>query len=98
MSDDQLHGGLTRRYTASKNTIQLSDEKATIYDEFLIYLESTGLSHSTVKHYSHMSMVFLDYLSQRQIIDISVIYLSAMILSKLFLITVLKQLNRIFVD
>lgn len=76
LSDYQLHGVLTRRYTASKNQIQLSDEKATIYDEFLIYLESTDLSHSTVKHYSHMSKVFLDYLSQRQIIDISVIDLS----------------------
>lgn len=76
LSDYQLHGVLTRRYTASKNQIQLSDEKATIYDEFLIYLERTDLSHSTVKHYSHMSRVFLDYLSQRQIIDISVIDLS----------------------
>lgn len=76
LSDYQLHGVLTRRYTASKNQIQLSSKNAMIFDEFFTHLKVVELSHSTIKHYSRMSKVFLDYLSQRQITDISTVDLS----------------------
>lgn len=76
LSDYQLHGVLTRRYTASKNQIHLSDEYAVIFNEFLNDLEESELSYSTIKHYSHISKVFLDYLSQRQVTDIVTIDLA----------------------
>lgn len=76
LSDYQLHGVLTRRYTASRNQIHLSDEYAVIFNEFLNYLKENELSYSTIKHYSHISKVFLDYLSQKQVTDIFTIDLA----------------------
>ena len=67
LEDYSLHRVITRRYTASKNQINLCDEFNEIHEGYVKHLNECDLSNSTVKHYSGTSKVFLDYLQQLHI-------------------------------
>lgn len=70
LEDFQLHGVLINRYSASKNPICLNDEFQTRHTHFKKYMDDTDLSKCTKKHYSNSSLVFLDYLQQKSILDL----------------------------
>ena len=76
LQDYKLHGVLTRRYHASKNPIRLEGEYLNIHIRFNDYLEHTELSKCTKNHYIKISLIFLDYLNQKRITDVSHIDLS----------------------
>ena len=76
LQDYKLHGVLTRRYHASKNPIRLEGDYLNIHIRFNDYLDHTELSKSTKKHYIKISLIFLDYLNQKGITDVSHIDLS----------------------
>lgn len=67
LEDYSLHRVITRRYTASKNQINLCDEFNEIHEGYVKHLNECDLSNSTVKHYSGTSKAFLDYLQQLHI-------------------------------
>lgn len=77
LEDYRLHQVLTRRYYASKNPIQLGRAYADILTDYMQYLETTDLSKSTKKHYGRSSEVFLNYLEQKNILQISLLNLNA---------------------
>lgn len=67
LEDYRLHQVLTRRYYASKNPIKLNPYFADIHVSYRDMLSKSGLSKSTVGHYSSISMVFMDYLAQKEL-------------------------------
>ena len=67
LEDYSLHRVLTRRYYASKNPLTLDERFEPLFNEYADFLESSELSVSTVNHYKRMSVVFMDYLTQRKI-------------------------------
>lgn len=71
LEDYRIHGVLTRRYYASKNPITLSGELETVFSEYAAMLRLSDLSMSTQNHYIRISQIFLDYLSQLGIDEIS---------------------------
>ena len=64
LEDYRLHKVLTRRYYASKNPLTLGERFEPLFSEYADFLDSSGLSASTVNHYKKISVVFMDYLSQ----------------------------------
>ena len=64
LEDYRLHKVLTRRYYASKNPLTLDERFEPLFSEYADFLDSSGLSASTVNHYKKISVVFMDYLSQ----------------------------------
>lgn len=64
LEDCRLHKVLTRRYYASKNPLTLHERFELLFSEYTDFLDSSGLSASTVNHYKKISVVFMDYLSQ----------------------------------
>ena len=74
LEDYQLHGVLTRRFYASKNKIKLNDAYSQLNMAFKDLLIKEK-SNCTVMHYSRESEIFLDYLTQRNILDISTLTL-----------------------
>ena len=77
LEDYRLHQVLTRRYYAAKNPIKLNDTYSSIHTNYLLSLEESDLAASTTQHYRTISLVFLDYLSQKEILDPSSIDFSA---------------------
>ena len=75
LEDYRLHQVLTRRYYASKNPIRLNPYYAGIHTGYCNALSSSGLSKSTIGHYTSISMVFMDYLSQKGIRPVSAVCL-----------------------
>lgn len=75
LEDYRLHQVLTRRYYASRNPIKLKPHYADIHASYLDSLSRSGLSKSTVGHYSSASMVFMDYLAQKELPSVSAICL-----------------------
>lgn len=71
LEDYSIHGVLTRRFYASKNPIVLTSYYNCIHECYLAALENSELSASTKQHYTTISKVFLDYLFQLKITDIS---------------------------
>jgi site-specific recombinase XerD len=71
MEDYRLHQVLTRRYYASKNPIILKEDFATVHAAYCDHLLNTDLSKSTVQHYDSIAKVFLNYLEQKDITDVS---------------------------
>lgn len=71
LEDYRLHQVLTMRYYASKNPLKLNECFAEIHAGYVASMESSDLSKCTVEHYKHTSKVFLDYLSQKNVTDIS---------------------------
>lgn len=69
LEDYRLHQVLTRRYHASRNPLVLEGRFAKIYDDYCVYLNGTSLAASTVKHYSSIALVFLDFLFQKGVKD-----------------------------
>ena len=67
LEDYSLHRVLTRRYYASKNPLTLDERFEPLFNEYADFLDSSELSVSTVNHYKRMSVVFMDYLTQRKI-------------------------------
>ena len=67
LEDYKLHGVLTRRYLSSKNPIALAGEHLAAHEGYVRSLATSGLSKSTVGHYESQSLLFLDYLGQRDI-------------------------------
>ena len=67
LEDYSLHRVLTRRYYASKNPLTLDERFEPLFNEYAAFLDSSELSVSTVNHYKRMSVVFMDYLTQRKI-------------------------------
>lgn len=67
LEDYSLHRVLTRRYYASKNPLTLDERFKPLFNEYAAFLDSSELSVSTVNHYKRMSVVFMDYLTQRKI-------------------------------
>ena len=67
IEDYSLHRVLTRRYYASKNPLTLDERFEPLFNEYADFLDSSELSVSTVNHYKRMSVVFMDYLTQRKI-------------------------------
>lgn len=67
LEDYSLHRVLTRRYYASKNPLTLDERFEPLFNEYVDFLDSSELSVSTVNHYKGMSVVFMDYLTQRKI-------------------------------
>ena len=76
LQDYKLHGVITKRYYASKNPIRLEGYYLNVHVHFIDYLDHTELSKSTKKHYIKISLIFLDYLNQKRITDVSHIDLS----------------------
>ena len=76
LQDYKLHGVITKRYYASKNPIRLEGYYLNVHVHFIDYLDHTELSKSTKKHYIRISLIFLDYLNQKGITDVSYIDLS----------------------
>ena len=77
LEDYRLHQVLTRRYHASKNPIKLNDSYADIHIGYIGHLEASELSASTIHHYQTISLVFMDYLTQKGILNPSLIGLAA---------------------
>ena len=75
LEDYRLHQVLTRRYYASKNPIRLNPYYAGIHTGYCNALSSSGLSKSTIGHYTSISMVFMDYLSQKGVRSASAVCL-----------------------
>ena len=75
LEDYRLHQVLTRRYYASKNPIRLNPYYAGIHTGYCDTLSSSGLSKSTIGHYTSISMVFMDYLSQKGVRSVSAVCL-----------------------
>lgn len=71
LEDYRLHEVLTRRYYASKNPLTLNEGYSSLFDEYTRTLDSTELSATTIKHYKKITIVFLDYLTQRKILSVS---------------------------
>ena len=69
LEDYRLHQVLTRRYYAAKNPIKLNETYSDIHTKYLTVLEESDLAAHTVQHYRTISLVFLDYLSQKGILD-----------------------------
>lgn len=67
LEDYSLHRVLTRRYYASKNPLTLDERFEPLFNEYADFPDSSELSVSTVNHYKRMSVVFMDYLTQRKI-------------------------------
>lgn len=67
LEDYSLHRVLTRRYYASKNPLTLDERFEPLFNEYADFLDSSELSVSTVNHYKRMSVVFMNYLTQRKI-------------------------------
>ncbi len=67
LEDYRLHQVLTRRYYASKNPICLNKVYLSLFADYEVFLNSSELSFSTIKHYRRISIVFLDFLNQRNI-------------------------------
>lgn len=70
LEDYRLHKVLTRRYYATKNPIQLTEDYVTLHKKYSEHLDSTELSTSTKGHYTRSAEVFLDYLAQLKILKI----------------------------
>lgn len=70
LEDYSLHRVITRRYTASKNQIELGDGFAEIHGKYTKHLTESDLSNSTMKHYSGTAKVFMDYMQQLRITDV----------------------------
>lgn len=75
LEDYRLHQVLTRRYHASKNPICLNEYYSGIHARYLSAVDSSGLSKSTVEHYTKISMVFLDFLTQKGIRTVNLVTL-----------------------
>lgn len=71
LDDYMLHGVLTRRFVSTKNPITLEGNFAETYVRFEEYIKSLDLSNSTIKHYTCMAKVFMDYLRQKGLSDLS---------------------------
>jgi site-specific recombinase XerD len=76
LEDYRLHQVLTRRYYASKNPIKLCKYYGGIHTEYLKHLEMTELAKSTKEHYGRASEIFLNYLEQKNILQIDLLDLS----------------------
>jgi len=76
LEDYRLHQVLTRRYYASKNPIVLEGSFAAVHEAYSRYLASADLAKSTVQHYDSTAKVFLNYLTQKDITDVSQIDMS----------------------
>jgi len=70
LEDYRLHQVLTRRYYATKNPLKLSPYYGRIHEAYIIQLERSELSKSTIQHYRTISLVFADYLMQRNVLSI----------------------------
>lgn len=77
LEDYRLHQVLTRRYYASKNPIVLEDHFADVYEAYSKYLNNAGLAKNTIHHYASTARVFLNYLTQKDITDVSQIDMSS---------------------
>lgn len=75
LEDYRLHQVLTRRYYASKNQICLNGHHSETHKKYLSALAGSELSKSTIGHYTTISRVFLDYLSQKGILSVKEISL-----------------------
>lgn len=75
LDDYMLHGVLTRRYNASKNPIKLNEYYMSFFEKFKTYLEDSDYSLSTINHYEEITLVFLDYLSQKKIEQLNLVNL-----------------------
>ena len=73
LEDYRLHHVLTRRYYAAKNPIKLNEIFTGIHAKYLRILENSGLAAHTIQHYRTISLVFLDYLFQKKILDLATI-------------------------
>ena len=69
LEDYRLHQVLTRRYYAAKNPIKLNELYSGIHFKYISSLEESDLADHTIQHYRTISLVFLDYLSQKEILD-----------------------------
>ena len=69
LEDYRLHQVLTRRYYAAKNPIKLNDTYSDIHARYIESLTETDLAANTIQHYRTISLVFLDYLSQKEILE-----------------------------
>lgn len=76
LEDYRLHQVLTRRYYASKNPIRLNEYCSGIHEKYVQCLLASALSKNTIGHYTSISRVFMDYLSQKKITSASVICLN----------------------
>ena len=77
LEDYRLHQVLTRRYYSTKNPIRLNDTYSGIHARYVDSLEGSDLAASTIHHYQTNSLLFLDYLSQKEILDPACIDLTA---------------------
>lgn len=70
LEDYRLHQVLTQRFYAAKNPIKLNEYFSGIHDKYVEFLNSPEISKSTQKHYKRISLVFMDYLTQKSVSDI----------------------------
>lgn len=71
LEDYKLHGVLINRYGASKNSIKLTKDFDALILSFISCMNTTELSNSTKKHYKQITIIFLDFLQQKDITNIS---------------------------
>lgn len=71
LEDYRIHNVLTQRFYSSKNPIRLNGYFKVIHNEYSDYLDSTELSATTNAHYLRTTEIFLDYISQIKLADLS---------------------------
>jgi site-specific recombinase XerD len=69
LEDYRLHQVLTRRYYASKHPIKLNTQFSDLHDKYTEKLAGAEISKSTIEHYTTISLEFMDYLSQKNIVS-----------------------------
>jgi site-specific recombinase XerD len=73
LNDYKDYGVITCRTKSSKNPIKLQGGFAEIHSRYANYQKSRDLSNNTIYNYTRTAMVFLDYLSQLGISDLSIV-------------------------
>ena len=68
IQDYKLYGVLTRRYYSKGAKFELNSNYKSCYDSYLQFITNSSFSKSTQNHYIKISLHFLDFLQQKNII------------------------------
>lgn len=68
IQDYKLYGVLTRRYYSKEAKFELNSNYKSCYDSYLQFITNSSFSKSTQNHYIKISLHFLDFLQQKNII------------------------------
>ena len=68
IQDYKLYGVLTRRYYSKGAKFELNSNYKSYYDSYLQFITNSSFSKNTQNHYIKISLHFLDFLQQKNII------------------------------